>query len=798
LKDITIDKPWDSNLTIYSEAFELDGGAQGVTVTDNVIIGPSGKLNGALFVEGTGTTGGNGHKLYRILSVVPNTPYTLQFKAKAKERTVCQCWSWGDDNSGNASTFFNLETGEITGVLVDSATMQSLGDGWWLCTRTVIQNGTASTWYYGIGPSDGTDTQVYDGDGVSGCYFTEEKTEVGSVATPYVMTTDTAMPTPDNTSTYSIHTQGELPLADFIAAANVCDEDIGDGVPRYLVNGTVNSDQDKQRVLTNLAQCMAGIIVANTWNISAGKFSSPIMFLDQSDVVGSLSVVAGTADSELVNGYKGQFISNTDYVLTDYKPYQNTVYSEADEREMWGSMDFPFTDDLQHVHNILRILTEDHRYGFTIVGAFSLKTQSLKIGDRVVFSSDVFYLTNKILRITNKTFSPSQAVELTMKEDDAGIWDLADDVVADAGSIGDLPNPWAVTLCGNLQVAESLYQTTGSAGVKSKATASWDAPPDATVKSYDLQYKKYAEGDWINIGNITATSIDLFDLAPDVYDFRVRAVNVLGVVGQYTAFKTVTLYGLTAPPADMTGFNCVAMAGMCVATWDLTIDLDVRIGGRVQIRRSALTAGASFGDGVVVQELNGDAVSAILPLATGTYMAKFIDSTGHFSPDAASFVVTEALVTGWASTDTFAQDPTFSGTKTDCETSSGYLIFSSTGDPLTATYEYDSTIDMGSVAVRRYHSLMQVSAYVPSDLLSARGLISTWPSIDYSTSTIDDCNAWQEISVSDDASTWSDWVSFDVADFSCRYAKVRLQMTREDSGHNLQIQHLSTVVKTPT
>jgi hypothetical protein len=207
-----INAPWSTNLTAWSEAFTQYGNQDGVTVTDNVIAGPSGKMNGALFIENIGT--GAGHKLYRGISVTPNTSYALQFKAKAGTRTVCQCWSWASDNTGTSSTFFNLISGVITGVLVGNATMTLLPNGWWLCTRTIITNSTATGSAYGIGPSDGSGLQVYNGDGVSGCYFTEEQYEVGSIATPYIATTNAIVTLPDASSTYLIESRDTHDIVD--------------------------------------------------------------------------------------------------------------------------------------------------------------------------------------------------------------------------------------------------------------------------------------------------------------------------------------------------------------------------------------------------------------------------------------------------------------------------------------------------------------------------------------------------------------------------------------------------------
>ncbi len=584
----------------------------------------------------------------------------------------------------------------------------------------------------------------------------------------------------------------DLPAADFIAAANVCDEDIGGGTKRYTCNGDVKSGQDPRRTLESLAGCMAGHVVGTTWQVAAGKYVAPVMALDQSDIVGALSVIGGAPDADLSNGVRGQYIgAENGYVLTDFKPFQNAAYLAADRRELWSDINFPFTDSVQRAHNLARIYTEDQRNGFTLIGTFSLKTWALKVGQRVAFTSALLGQSAKIYRLTNKRYGPDQAVELTLKEDAASIWDLADAVAADSTPNTNLPNPWAVGLCGNVQMAESLYETTGSAGVKAKATLSWDAPQNSTILDYEVEYKKYTSGAWQELINVSATHYDFLDIAPGTYDFRVKARNIMGAIGEYTAIKTFVVYGLTTVPGNVAGFHCVSFGGLVLATWTQTADLDVKIGGKVQIRWSPLASGATFSAGVVVQEIPGDAVNAFLPLATGTYMAKFVDSTNNFSAAEAAFAVTESLVTGWTTVATSAQHPGYAGTKTNCVLSGNNLIF--TGASLTASYAYAATIDCGSVAVRRYHSHIKANAYVASDLISARGLVSTWASI--SSAIVNGCNAYQEIRVSDDNAAWSAWTKFAVADLKGRYAQVRLQMTRDTGANNIEIIELQTTAK---
>lgn len=588
----------------------------------------------------------------------------------------------------------------------------------------------------------------------------------------------------------------DLPVADYITAANVCDEDIGAGVLRYEVNGTVTADQDARKVLESLAQAMAGAIVGTTWQCYAGKYIAPVMALDQSDIVGAMSILSGTADADLYNGVRGQFITaENSYVNTDFRPFQNAAYLAADGREFWTNIDFPFTDTTQRVHNLCCIFTEDQRNGFTIKAVFSLKTWALKVGQRVTFTSTVFGQSAKVYRVTDKRFGPDQAVELTLKEDAASIWDLADAVVVDATPNTNLPGPYVVGIPGSLSLQETIYETTGSAGVKSRATLTWTAPPGVNVTDYEVEYKLATSGVWLEIFSLRATSVDFFDMAPDIYDFRVKARNTLGAIGPYCAVFNATIYGLTAAPANVANFTIKPMAGMALASWDRTVDLDVKIGGDVVIRWSPATTGASWESSVVLPDglMNGDATSALVSLATGTYFAKFVDSAGHYSDTAASFVATEAVVTGWTTVATVTEQTAFAGTKTNLSVVSSMLQITTLATPCTGEYLFTATLDLTTVAARRFHAHVLAYASGVGDLISARGLVSTWTAI--SGASVNDCNVTIYASTSTDNIAYSGWVPFLVADFNCRYAKFKAVFNSAQAIHNIAVAELSITVK---
>jgi hypothetical protein len=587
----------------------------------------------------------------------------------------------------------------------------------------------------------------------------------------------------------------DLPLPDYITAANVCDETNVYGA-KYLTNGVVTADDEQGEVLNKMAQSMAGSIVSTTWGVMAGKYVAPVMSLSQSDIVGDMSYTSGVSEGDLFNGIKGQYVSAANlYVATDFAPYQNTTYVNNDGLELWNDIDFLWTDNKQRVHNLARIFTEDQRNGFTIQADFSYKAWALKIGERVTFTSTLLGQTNKVYRVMNKTFAIDSAVSLTLKEDAASIWDLADSVLADDTPNTDLPSPLYVPPPGDVQVVESLYETTNSNGVKVKATVTWVAPEDVSVLDYTVEYKRYEDAQFTVVLYSTNTQLELLDITPGKYDIRVQARNHLNIKSDYSTLKTVTIYGLTAIPGDVVNFSGKAFNGAMLCQWDRTVDLDVKIGGDIEIRFCPVVSGASWEQSLILPDgkYNGDATSAIVSLGTGVYYAKFKDSSGNFSENAASFIATESLVTGWTTVFTSTQHATFTGTKTNCAVNTG--ILSITDTTLPAVYEFAATMDCGSVITRRFHAHIKSLSYSVTDLFDSKAVNFDDAMGLFDGGAINSTAATVYASISNDNISYSTWIPFMVADFNCRYVKFKMLFSTTDSVNNIDISELSVAAK---
>lgn len=605
----------------------------------------------------------------------------------------------------------------------------------------------------------------------------------------------------------------DIPTAPVIAAANICDTVKPFGA-LYTINGAVGTDKAPADAIEEICQSMAGGINATTWEMWAGAYSAPVMTLQQTDIVGTISVTPGISDSETYNGVKGRYIgAENDYVSTDAVPYQNAVYLAEDGRELYAGIEYPWTNTVQRVHNLARIFVEDQRNSFTVKGIFSNKGWDLRINDRIQLNAAFFGFTNKVFRVVEKTYNPSGTVELTLKEDTAEIWDLADAVVADATPNTDLPSPFNIQAPGAPAVIEELYETTGTAGVKARAIVSWNVP-SVRATAYRLEYKLTSQIVWTELPVTSINEQIINDIQPGTYQFRVRAENTYFIsVSDYSPTTTKEIQGLSALPENIQNLNVIAIAGRALASWDLTTDLDVRIGGRVVIRHSPLSSGVTWEDTVILEEFNGDAVNGNLPLLTGTYFAKFRDSTGNYSDTAASFVATEALVTGYVTTDTVTEHPDFVGVKTNLAAIEGVLKLDSSmtiddmldsmddwgeidslgGLVSSGTYMFDGSMNFGAVQQRKIDANVKAFSYNASNIVDYWTDIDSLDSIDGGVINDTDAIIYYRATNDDPTGTptWTAWTQFMVADVNCWGLEFKAELISANTTHQIEFSELS-------
>lgn len=626
----------------------------------------------------------------------------------------------------------------------------------------------------------------------------------------------------------------EIDEPQLIAAANIDDEAVnlaaGGTEARYTLNGTITVNAEPRAPLAKMLTANAGKAryIGGVWRLHPAAYATPTITLSEDDCRAVPHITPRLSASDLANGVKGLYVSEDNFwQSTDFPPITNATYLAEDEGERsWRELDLPFTKSAATAQRIAKIELEKVRQQIGVDWPGKFNAYRLQPGDTVKLDFDLLGWSEKVFEVEQAglTFEDDDGIrigcDLVLRETASTVydWSSGEETIVDPAPDTNLPDPFTVAAPGTPEVAETLFETTGSAGVKARASMSWAAATDSFVLDYLPEYR-IAAGTWVVLPATSGLTAEINDIAPGDYEFRVRARNALGVRSAYSGTRAKAILGLTAVPADLTGFTVIKSAGFALASWALTGDLDVRIGGRVVIRHSPLTVGAAWESGIIVEEFNGDAVTGSVPLMTGTYMAKAQDSSGNYSTTAASFVATEGTVTGWTTVATSTQEPAFAGTKTNTAVLDAALrldsvsTISSMATPVSAwgkisslggisgtgSYAFDAAVDLATVATRRFEADIAVSSFDTGDTISLRDLVSTWSSV--SGAAIDDCDATLYAATTDDdpagSPTWSDWMPFFVADFTCRAAKFKIDLASGSVTHNIAISTLAIDIKVP-
>lgn len=158
-----------------------------LSAVGNVAIAPDGTPTADKLVEDATTSL---RTLYHTFaSVQPSTVYTTSVYAKAGERTWLRMT---EGNTLTATAFFNLSNGtvgNITGTGSPTASILSIGNGWYRCILSWTSLATQTAANVQAGPVLNNGGGSYAGDGVSGLYLWGIQFESGSAPTPYISTT---------------------------------------------------------------------------------------------------------------------------------------------------------------------------------------------------------------------------------------------------------------------------------------------------------------------------------------------------------------------------------------------------------------------------------------------------------------------------------------------------------------------------------------------------------------------------------------------------------------------------------
>ncbi len=229
-----------------------------------------------------------------------------------------------------------------------------------------------------------------------------------------------------------------IDLASFIAAANLCDENVtlalGGTEKRYRSAGVVSEADTATSVLETLLAACAG-----TLRDAGGRLAISILYNDLA------SPVADFTDDDVIDGFDWQ-------QTTDIAP--NAIrgrYTDASDNALYQMVDYPAPTPLTSPDGIERVHTLDlafvqssgqaqrlakqelqrAQYSGVFRADFRITAWRCRVGDPVRLTLSTLAFSSKLFRVTAQTIRMDGTCELVLREENSAIYSWsAEDVAA--------------------------------------------------------------------------------------------------------------------------------------------------------------------------------------------------------------------------------------------------------------------------------------------------------------------------------------------------------------------------------
>jgi hypothetical protein len=592
-----------------------------------------------------------------------------------------------------------------------------------------------------------------------------------------------------------------------VEAANICDEvvaKVGGGTePRYACNGVISLSEPPKTIIEGMLSSFAGrcAFSGGAWRLHAGAWAAPSVALTSDHVrEGGLTLATRVTMSSNFNAVRGQFVSpENDWQPDDFPAYASDVYLAEDGGERrWRDISLPFTISASMAQRLAKIELERARRQMTVRLSGKLSAWVATVGDVVTlsyarwgFAAKPFEVHGVSLDLTASGDGALLLPELVLRETSPLVYDWAasEARIYAAAPRTSLPSARDIPAPGAPQVTEEIYVTRDGGGLKVLARVIWAAAPSSFVAAYQLQARQ-GSGAWQDYGRTDGTNLEIRDIAPGGWSFRVKAVSVLGVSSSWQT-STVEILGLTAPPAELENVTLQTAGGLAILKWARSADPDVRVGGNIVIRHSK-EATATWADSYSMDRVGGGEAIAVVPLKPGTYLVRAEDSGGRAGPEVR--VSTKgAQVLAFSPLGLLQADPGFVGSKTGLKVATGTLtLATATVNGVTQVtamegqYGFAAGLDLGAIKRVRLRSEIGLAALALNDRIDARtAFMDTWADFDGAAGA--EIDVLFEIRETDDNPSanpvWGPWGRLDTHEIEARAVQARAILSTKDASY---------------
>jgi hypothetical protein len=467
----------------------------------------------------------------------------------------------------------------------------------------------------------------------------------------------------------------EVPSAEVIAAANVCDETIalnalGATQARYTYNGSFTTDQSPRDVLEDLLSAMAGHCVwtQGRWLLRPGAYRTPASGAEITEdhlADGGVTITPKVSRSALFNAVRVTCRDPSQGWAEVQAPLVvNATYEAQDGGvQVVRDITMPGAMDAMRAQRLGKIELERARQAVTVQASTSMRAYDYAPTDTALLILPRYgWGSGKVFEVIDRTWSPEGTLRYTWRETAAEVyaWAYGEATEVDPAPDTELPSPYTrPAALGTPSVASGTDQLWRQADgtIISRAYVSWTASADQFIREggrIELEWSIGGAEAWQALAPMPGTATEAW-IAPvpdsEVLVVRIRQATPLGVRSNWS-YASVVVVGKTEAPGNPGGFAGTVTKNRVRWAWARLAELDYAY---TEVRSS----NANWGSDASPPLWRGDAnewTEVVSSAASYTRYIRHFDSSGNFSATAASAGVTVLPADLVVGTDDLATD----------------------------------------------------------------------------------------------------------------------------------------------
>jgi hypothetical protein len=435
----------------------------------------------------------------------------------------------------------------------------------------------------------------------------------------------------------------EIDLDTFVAAANICDEQVtlkeGGTHARYTCDGVVQMDASPAAVMEQLLTCCAGTLIysGGQYRLFVGAANPATRTITADMLRGPVRYRPLGSRRDSSNGVRGTYVDPLNaYEAGDFPPQISSTYvTEDGGEERWMDLALPYTQDGVRAQRLAKQFLERARRSGEMELPCNFSALGIAVWDCVTVDIDgIGVAASSKWRVKNWTFAEGGGIDLSLQEesDAAYTWSTADEVTPAAIPRPTMVRAYEVEPPTDVLVSSDSYITPEGSAVGG-LFVEWTAAADAFVTGYEIQYSATGDEDWqagAGVGLVTSAQLPFLAIG-SAYDVRVRSLRSGGAQSPWVTVTNTTVSGDASAPAAPSGVAATAESAAIKLDWVNPTDDDFRLARLYRHTSNDSGAASAIADVYGLPGQPGTYTDAVTSGQTRYYWIKARDMSGNLS-----------------------------------------------------------------------------------------------------------------------------------------------------------------------